>query len=196
VLDVGANAGYFSLLAWDLGGPESSIHAFEPNPDLVRLLEASVALGPRITINRAACGLTHGSLPLYLGADPSNTGLASLEARAAKGTKTIVVPVIALDDYCERLGLKPDVVKIDVEGYEASVLAGMSRVLDEFPPSYVVCELVSRPGCPPPEGVIEQMRSKGYEAYRILSTGALTAIGDVQEENVCFVLADKVPVSP
>src|SRR5438309_3634728 len=41
VLDVGANAGYFSLLAWDLGGPDSSIHAFEPHPELADLLEAS-----------------------------------------------------------------------------------------------------------------------------------------------------------
>jgi len=187
VLDVGANSGYFSLLARDLGGDGAVVRSFEPNPEVVELLAETMRRnGSGIGVEPKACGAEAGELPLHLGADCRNTGLATLSPGAAKGDSTISVPVVALDDYCAEEGLAPDLVKIDVEGFEDQVVAGMRTLLRNRVPRHVICEMSSAPGSPAPAKVIAELEGFGYSAHHIRADGTLGPLGEVSFENVCF----------
>jgi FkbM family methyltransferase len=187
VLDVGANAGYYALLALDAGGPESAVHAFEPNPTVAPLLERTAALAEgRVTVARKACGAGPGRLALYLGADPRNLGLATLSTGAAKGAKHVGVEVTSVDDYCDELGIRPDLIKIDVEGFEDRVVAGMQRLLSRRVPQHVICELSTGAGSPDPSSVIAAFAEHGYGAHHIKNDGALEPVTEFAIENVYF----------
>lgn len=182
VLDVGANVGYFSILARELG---ASAHAFEPNPAVRALLVNSAKLGAgSIEVVAAACSNHIGKMSLYV-AEPGNTGLSSLSApTTAPAARQHEVDVITLDDYAQRTGVRPSVIKIDVEGHEREVLAGAEQLLQSARPT-VIAETGS------PE-TLEFMRGLGFTAHRILADGSLAAHdGQLQliggYENICFV---------
>ncbi len=132
VFDVGANAGYFSILSAELG---ATVHAFEPNPDVRALLTMSAQLGSGdIEVVPCACGEHEGIMPLYL-ADPGNTGRSGLMVAR---DSSVDVDVITLDGYVRRTGAHPQLVKIDVEGAEASVLRGMTETLRIDRPTLII----------------------------------------------------------
>lgn len=124
-LDVGANAGFYSVLANSLG---ADVHAFEPSPEALVLLRRTVALNPGITLNEVAVGAEPGRAQLFL-APPSeaNTGLATLNASEASGGRAVEVAVTTLDDYCSDLVVS--LIKLDIEGFEHAALAGARSVL-------------------------------------------------------------------
>ena len=132
--DVGANVGFFSLLAARLG---ATVDAFEPVPENVAALQAGVAAnayGDRIAVHAAAVAEASGSAGLVVVDDPSWSHLAD-RGNHARTRERIDVDVVALDD----LDLPPpDLVKIDVEGSEAAVLRGAQRLLREHRPALVV----------------------------------------------------------
>jgi FkbM family methyltransferase len=184
VYDVGANAGYFTLLAHELG---ASVHAFEPHPIVTRLLERSVALQRerrgRITVVPAACSERSELMRLFLGPVHS-TGMSSVEK---PGLQWADVPGITLDDYSRRVGHKPDLVKIDVEGHELEVLRGAIELLREARPVVIVETEKAE--------VLDLMSGLDYEPRRVLASGSLTEHDGSLElaargyENVCFLPA-------
>jgi len=185
VLDVGANAGYFSLLACDLGGLGSRAVAFEPNPRMVDLLHRSAALNPRapLEIVAAACGEHDGQAGLYLSPDPHNTGLSRLLESTA-GTGDVPVAVVRLDAFCAGRELRPDLIKIYVEGGETGVLFGAEQLLREGHPSHVICELwaASR------DELVDFMAGLGYVMHDIRPDGSLGPASAMQGQwqMVCF----------
>ena len=134
VWDVGANVGYFSLLAARLGG---HVHAFEPVPESAARLRGNVAangLEDRVEVHEAAVGATAGRQPFLVVRDASWSHLAD-RGRHKATREERDVEVVRLDD----LDLPPpDLVKIDVEGSEVAVLDGAARVLREHRPVLVV----------------------------------------------------------
>jgi FkbM family methyltransferase len=183
-LDVGANVGYFSILAQELG---ASVHAFEPNPVVRALLTRSVSLGPGgIEVVAAACSDHEGTMILHL-SEPGNTGMTSLSAPSAvPAERQCEVDVITLDDYVRRTEIHPDVVKVDVEGHEREALAGGRWMLETARPT-VIAE-TSR------LETIELMRELDYVPHRILEDGSTIAHGGQLHlvggyENICFIPA-------
>ena len=178
MFDVGANAGYFSILARELG---ASVHAFEPNPGVRALLERSVRLGTgEIEVVPVACGDRDGKMPFFL-SEPGNTGMSSLRMPT---DRRIEVDVLTLDAYARGTSARPDLVKIDVEGHDLEVLAGASGLLTSARP-IVIAEI---------SGVetLELMRRYAYLPRRIRSAGQTLAHDGRLElvggyENVCFV---------
>jgi Methyltransferase FkbM domain len=196
VFDVGANAGYFSILSRELG---ATVHAFEPNPNVRALLSKSVSLGSgsgsspspspgsgsgsssgSVTVVAAACSDSAGTMPLYL-SEPGNTGLTSLIARSER---SVEVDVITLDEHAHSTRTRPSLVKIDVEGHEREVLAGAGNLLESVKPT-VIAEVGG------PE-TIELMEGHGYTPRRIMPDGStaahdgrLHAVGGY--ENICFL---------
>lgn len=142
VYDIGANIGFFSLLAARRVGPRGRVYAFEPVPRNVAAIERSARL------NEFA-GLE--VLPLAAGAE---TGVAELNVArhiggavlASVGTPpdrrgAITVEVVTIDDVVAARGLlPPSLVKIDVEGAELDVLRGMRATLAAHRP-VLICEL-------------------------------------------------------
>lgn len=122
-LDVGANIGAYTLIASEVHGAD--VISFEPIPAAFAKLERNVHLNgrERVTMLPVAVGREQGELRMTCnGASPINHVVTD----ASETNQTMVVAVETLDAVCERLGLSPTMIKIDVEGHEPAVLEGAS----------------------------------------------------------------------
>jgi FkbM family methyltransferase len=146
VIDVGANLGYYTLLAADLVGETGHVVAIEPNPEVFRRLAASVRVngfaGRTSTRNVAlAAAGEGGTRPFFVPAgEPKNgrfVGAGEDPAWLAAHGKLFDVALGRINpDEFERV----DFIKIDVEGAELAVLDHLRPVIERFRPK-VVCEV-------------------------------------------------------
>ncbi len=121
-LDVGSNLGYFSIVAAHFA---KTVYAVEAQDKMVSLVRANAALNELDNVH-AFCAAA-GDKPGF--ADIPVDGKPGTALNSATGNK---VPIIRLDDYFAD-GPLPDVMKIDVEGFELNVLKGASRLLAHGP---------------------------------------------------------------
>jgi FkbM family methyltransferase len=123
--DIGANIGYYAMLAGRLVGPDGRVFAFEPNPEIHgRLVENARLNGlANVTTSTEAVTDHEGTVTFYASATPENSGISSTIPGAGLGEARIV-PATTLDAFAARIGRKLDLVKIDVEGAELQVLEG------------------------------------------------------------------------
>jgi FkbM family methyltransferase len=136
--DVGANMGFFSLIAARLVGEEGRVYALEPaapNVEAVRANAAANGLG-NVEVLELAAGAQSGRAAFVMVEDLIWARLASVGPHPL-ATGEVEVEVVRLDDLDLR---PPDVVKIDVEGAELDVLAGMTETLRTHRP-IVICEM-------------------------------------------------------
>ncbi|MHB9003847.1 MAG: FkbM family methyltransferase [Coriobacteriia bacterium] len=123
-VDVGANAGAYTVLAGAAVGAE--VLAFEPIPATYERLVANVRLNSgatRVRCVNKAVGSASGTLEFTTQLDAENHAIAPGETRQS----TALVEVTTLDR--EVSGSFPEMLKIDVEGFELPVIEGASRVL-------------------------------------------------------------------
>jgi FkbM family methyltransferase len=132
--DVGANHGDRTALFLALG---ARVVAVEPNAACADDLERKFGSDRRFALVRAGLGAAEGSAVLYLGEIDAVSSLSPgwierarrvPEIARAGWTRTAPVALTTLDRLLRRHGM-PDFCKIDVEGYESEVLAGLSRPL-------------------------------------------------------------------
>jgi FkbM family methyltransferase len=127
VLDVGANVGNWSKLV-NSQLMSCEIHAFEPSRDTFFSLAEFAKIAPNVHIHNFACGEENTSRILYY--DESMSGMASLSKRDLKHLnidfeKFESVEIRRLDTFLTNSLIKPDGLKIDVEGHELEVLNGL-----------------------------------------------------------------------
>lgn len=142
-VDIGANVGSMAMHMAQRVGPGGRVLAFEPHPAAAARLERNRELNGYawLTLRNAACGEREGVLPLAVLDDnlecstlrPVGGGIGVAEG----GMKTVPVDVVRGDDAIESLGLAPALIKIDVEGFEASVVRGLDRTLRAHQPAIV-----------------------------------------------------------
>lgn len=148
VVDVGANIGYFTVLAAKLTGPTGRVVGFEANPRLRPLAARNLATNSmhgHAEVRHLAAWSEATELVLHLRRHfAANSSLAAvdpsfLDRLGDESSEPVRVPAAALDDELAELG-RVDVVKIDVEGAEFRVMQGLRRTLAANPGVQVLCE--------------------------------------------------------
>jgi FkbM family methyltransferase len=138
-LDIGANWGYFSILA--ASKPNTQVLAFEPSLKELALLYDHILLNRYTNIWAFPFGLSSevSSQKLYLGAD-RNTGTNSLVNKQGDAyVEAMFAPLynVVPPDFISRIRL----CKIDVEGYELFVLQGMETIMPQLKDCNFVIEI-------------------------------------------------------
>lgn len=123
IIDVGANVGYFTLLASNLTGGTGNVISFEPENKNYEILLANVnnfAKHDNISIENLGISDKQTSLELSLGEGPGGHKIGG------SNNETQSVDTVILDEY---INSSVDLVKIDVEGVEPSVFRGMTQMI-------------------------------------------------------------------
>jgi FkbM family methyltransferase len=172
VADVGANWGYFTLLAAAAVGPSGSVLALEPDPRQFDALSGNVALNGfgQVVCVQAAAAATEGRVTLSGFADEgSNRGISRIGVTTPSTSRQFDVRAVTLDGLTET-SPRVDLVKIDVEGAEDLVLEGMRDGLASHRYRAVILELhpnLLRARGIQPEACLETMTGHGYRGWTI-----------------------------
>lgn len=145
VADIGAHYGFFSLLAARLVGDAGRVEAFEASESTFALLADNVLNQPPAAAHRVAVSDAAGPLAFYefptlyteyntLAPDQ----FAGQRWFAQNPPRKYTVDAVTMDDFCREHDFLPDFIKIDVEGAEDKVVAGMSRLLSSGRPVIVM----------------------------------------------------------
>jgi FkbM family methyltransferase len=167
--DIGANIGWYSLLAARIVGPRGRVIAFEPSIDNAALVQHNAAVNHFANVTTVCAALTDedrwmtfldtGNLQGRLDKDDSHAhGERHAKAERKPVKRRIPVPVAKLDSWLAQTGQPaPTLVKIDVEGAEAGVLRGMQRTLAHARPTLVIELHGTR------EQVADELDAAGYQ---------------------------------
>jgi len=169
-VDVGAHIGYHTLLMARLAGPDGMVVAFEPWPENFKVLQENVALNALsnvVLVNKAVMACS-GTLKMAAGVD----GFCS-STSAVREDGTVPVSSVSLDEYAasELPGQRIGFVKIDVEGAETSIFAGMAQVISSHQPTILV-GLHGFSECGMSHPALLALRAAGYRAQFLDQPGA------------------------
>jgi FkbM family methyltransferase len=140
VIDLGANIGYFTLLAAKLVGSNGKVFAFEPEPKNFSYLKKNVELNnyTNVIIEQKAVSNYNGRTKLFICPYDSGhhtinrpNGIEAYRLGRPGEITSIDIEVVTLDNYLRNKTYRVDVIKIDVEGAEALVFEGMKEILSK-----------------------------------------------------------------
>jgi FkbM family methyltransferase len=191
VIDIGANTGYYSLIA----APRArQVIAFEPSKKIRIQLQENVRRNNynNIKIESYALSDHTGQSELYA-APAANTGMTSLLPPENFGGDKEIVPVTTLDEWIITQQLPTiRMIKIDVEGAEWKVLSGMKAILEHHQPLLlveVIEELLAKFGNSV-AAVYELLGKYGYSAYEITAPNMVVPItSPIEAYTILFVPA-------
>ena len=191
-LDIGANLGFYTMLAATRTSGRGRVHAFEPHPVLLAHLRESCVLNnftDVVTVAPYAVSGRDGEiLTLHLPRNTEHLGIASLYPHGyLDDGPSVSVPTITIDAHVATDAAPGDcVVKIDVEGAELDVLKGMKRLLSTARVKLLIIEVspskvqfiegypVARhQGAATPAEIEQYLGSFGYAPFAISTTGEL-----------------------
>jgi FkbM family methyltransferase len=165
-IDVGANIALHTVRLAKLAGPQGEVIAVEPDPEIARRAGQNIALNglANVRVIQAAASAAAGeTVALYRAADLNpNRGMASLHPHGHLTGPVTEVQTITLDEACPG---PVALIKIDVEGHEAAVVAGAAQIIERYSPAIVFeyDPMLADPAhCP-----YGRLAGAGYLMYRI-----------------------------
>jgi FkbM family methyltransferase len=180
VVDIGANIGCLTMLLASLVGTSGLVVAVEPNPENIKMLEASRRVNgfDQVLIIQAAAGRQTGLLALHVSHSNGMTGELPGDLDGIFASRP--VPCFALDAFLPT-ARRFDLIKIDTEGAELNALIGLSRTIDRDHP-VIVSEFSpsAMPGishCSGPE-YLRFLIARGYQIGVVEKDGSETGFGD------------------
>jgi FkbM family methyltransferase len=171
VIDIGANIGYFSLLAASKVAPAGRVLAFEPVPSIADLLERNIRDNSLpVDVFRLALGEAEGEIEIFRATD-TNIGKSGTSPDGGAICEGKVRRARAADVIPRALWARIRLIKIDVEGDEASVLAGLLPVLEALPDGAAVQVEINPDALAArgtsPAAILAQMADGGFHALSV-----------------------------
>ena len=180
-LDVGANLGYYTALAARAVGPNGRVLAVEPDPDSFGYLEQTIAANAvgNVQAFPVAASDAPATLPLYISTD--NRGDNRLYA-SGKARPQVEVAARPLDALLRENKIDTvDLIKIDVQGYEPKVIAGLRETITASPNLTLLTEFW-------PQGIdeagedanefLQTLRELGLTLHELQPDGSLAELTD------------------
>ncbi len=133
VFDIGANVGYYTIVASKLVGKTGKVYAFEPDPRSRILLEKNIKENNcrNVFVVKEALAAKNGRATLLQ--DSANPGESSLTSSTTKAQNTMVIATITLDQFVQKNNIEYiDLIKMDIEGGEVAALQGATKTLGAF----------------------------------------------------------------
>ena len=162
-LDLGANVGYFSLLAAQVVGATGKVYAFEAQPAICVQLKENVNLNGFVNVQIMNLAIAD-RISDFIVEDVSglgNRGAAMLIPREP-GMPVIKVAGTTIDEFCRSQQVKDvGLIKMDIEGSEMLALKGMRDLLSTPNAPDMLCEIN--------EPLLKRMGSSGNEIYSYMS---------------------------
>lgn len=166
LFDVGANIGYYALLAASELGKNVEIYCYEPEPVNVNRLEENIELNgyDNISVVPSAVGDRETSAQLKLHRQSNLHQIESVANRESTGS--IEVPVTSLDSSLSDLDPGDNdlvVVRMDIEGYETTAIRGMEDLIASDRPMYLFMEVHSHIGAANQQRIFDQLERSAFE---------------------------------
>lgn len=142
ILDIGANIGYYALLEARLVGEKGKVYAIEPVPNNMELLRRNIKLNDYSNIEtfQLAIGSENKVDSIYISRKCNWSSMLKSKRNDSDIIKKIPVQVITLDNFLEDK-LSPDLIRMDVEGYETEIIKGMKELLSSGKPLKLLIEV-------------------------------------------------------
>ena len=142
-IDVGANVGYYTLLASRLVGPYGAIHAFEPAQRTFAILRHNTHRQTNITIQQKALWSDRTRMTFHEYGDHYSTLNSLRQHRLVRESRIPLhrsydVECVSLDEYCRTYSVVPDFIKIDAEISEPQILRGSTHLISQHRPIIVL----------------------------------------------------------
>ncbi len=183
VVDIGANIGYYTLIAAYLVGPHGKVYAFEPEPNNFNLLNKNVQVNKYnnvVTVCKAVADRVSISKMIL---HPTGHGAHKLLTTNNAHETTVSVEVTTLDKFFKDIKKPIDVVKIDVEGFEPAVVDGMRNIIKQNPNIKLLLEfhprIIQQCGYSPKD-FLTDIEHYGFKMFYIdEASGQLAAIKNI-----------------
>lgn len=187
VLDIGANEGYYTVLASKCVGSRGRVVGFEPSTRERRRLKINLWINhcSNVQVEGIALSSAEGQSDLHV-VEGGETGCNSLRPPDIKGkTQTVRVTVTTLDQFLRRNTIERiDFIKMDIEGAELSALQGAAGLLRTLPRPVLlieVFEIRTRPWGYSARDIVKLISEVGYLLYRVVGSGDLASIDPGQD---------------
>lgn len=182
-LDIGANFGFYSIVAGGQIGPKGKVYAFEANPNLIDYIESNAyinGLGGVVTVINKAVSDHPGTAQFgfsFAGIGGGSLAKGASGPHAGSKDEFIEVLLVRIDDALPS-DLIVDCAKLDVEGNELAALRGMRKVIERSPNIQLVIEFFpGPPGRWPVAGeLLDYLTEMGLEYWRIDGYGHLESL--------------------
>ena len=133
VLDIGSFLGTYAVFEALWTSPGGRVVAFEPTPDSCRWIETHArfnGVADHLQVVQAVVGESSGQTRFRVDPiEPYRNTVAEAELNPA--ASDIQVPVVTVDEFCARSNLRPDWIRMDVQGFEFHVLRGARQTIAE-----------------------------------------------------------------
>lgn len=184
VLDVGANVGYYTALAARRVGPNGRVIALEPDPESFEYLQQTIAANEVGNVDAFQCAAADHEAKMTLYISKDNRGDNRLYEPDPKWPK-VTVNARPADDILKEADVGPvDFIKIDVQGFEASVIKGLQNTIGQSEELMLLAEFWPkglRDAGGDPKEFLESLGDYDLQLHELTPKGELVELTDFDD---------------
>jgi FkbM family methyltransferase len=179
-VDVGANIGYYTVIASGIVGSAGKVFAFEPDPKNFALLQKNIDANGCENVIAIQKAVTASVQSIFLYRSNNNFGDHRVyepqgEFLAGKVRSAIAIESVSLDQYFDRNRTRIDLLKMDIQGSEYEAFVGMQELLERNSDIMILTEFwpkgLAQAGASP-QVYLDEVRKCGFEIFRLDATGS------------------------